>query len=638
MPALFVFLLKVNVALLLFCAGYYLVLRHLTFYTLNRVYLVTAILFASLYPQINLSGFVQRHQQIVKPVQAVVFNWQAPAEKFAGRLARPNYWDYIEIIFWAGVVFLAMRLLVQLYSLYKLYNNSTAATIYGHNIRVLNGKTGPFSFWKSIYVNPENHEPADLRAILMHEQVHVKEWHTIDILLAELSTIFYWFNPGIWLIKKAVRENIEFITDQKILKNGADTKQYQYSLVSVSFASTSNTIVNHFNLSTIKKRIIMMNAKRSSKVNLTRYAFLVPAVVALLLVFSISKAALVSKHNNVFKTFASKIRTSNSTVDKSIAFVSKNGIPSVKNNLNIPNKPVTLKAADTIKKGNFFISTSHHNDSLNYVINGNKATKADFNALDSKHIASIEIMPAEQASKIFDQITNKNDVLFVTTNDSEAGKKFKEKIDKATGMDNVSYSIAAISKGKAAGGNNSVSVTSGDGDSASTSVTSTSAWSSNVNVTDVAPKHYKMKTIHLKAGKFKVDTFTIIKNGKQVTETFAGPDSDRVKMGKRVYTITSDDDVTTIEPKISFKKNKAYAKKAYMVIRSGSDDEASIEHLSEKMIMIDGKEATAHDMKKLSAADIESMNVKSGDEMTRKYGDKAKNGVLFISTKKAERK
>ncbi len=101
MPALFVFLLKVNIALLLFCGGYYMVLRHLTFYTLNRIYLVTAILFASIYPKINLSDFAQRHQQMVKPVQAIVFNWQAPAKAFAKPFEKPNYWHWAEIVFWA---------------------------------------------------------------------------------------------------------------------------------------------------------------------------------------------------------------------------------------------------------------------------------------------------------------------------------------------------------------------------------------------------------------------------------------------------------------------------------------------------------------------------------------------------------
>src|SRR5471030_1093994 len=112
MPALFVFLLKVNIALLLFCAGYYLVLRHLTFYALNRIYLVTAILFATFYPKINLSGFVQQHRQLTQPVQTVVFNWQAPAENFVKPLSHPNYWLWIESLFWAGAALLGLRLLV----------------------------------------------------------------------------------------------------------------------------------------------------------------------------------------------------------------------------------------------------------------------------------------------------------------------------------------------------------------------------------------------------------------------------------------------------------------------------------------------------------------------------------------------
>ena len=121
MPALFVFLLKVNIALLLFCAGYYLVLRHLTFYTLNRIYLVTAILFATVYPKINVSQFVQHHQQLTQPVQTAVFNWQIPAESFAKPFSQPNYWLWIETLFWTGAALLGLRLLVQLYSLYKLF-------------------------------------------------------------------------------------------------------------------------------------------------------------------------------------------------------------------------------------------------------------------------------------------------------------------------------------------------------------------------------------------------------------------------------------------------------------------------------------------------------------------------------------
>ena len=298
MPEFFTFLIKVNIALVLFCLGYYLVLRKLTFYTLNRAYLVTAIIFSSVYPFIDLTVFAQRHQEIVAPVQNVVVIWQAPAQNLVKQAA---YWNWLEVLFWTGATVFAARLLFQLASLYMIYHRSTEGRINGKNVRVVKGDISPFSFWKSIYVNPEKLSSTDLHNVLAHEQVHVDEWHTLDVLLTEISVIFYWFNPGIWMMKRAVRENIEFITDRKILQKGLDSKAYQYSLLNITFNQPAPAITSNFNFSTLKKRITMMNAKRSSNLNLTRYAFLVPVVVVCLFTFSLSKAEVV-KNNPVYKT------------------------------------------------------------------------------------------------------------------------------------------------------------------------------------------------------------------------------------------------------------------------------------------------------------------------------------------------
>ncbi len=633
MPALFVFLLKVNIALLLFCAGYYLVLRRLTFYTLNRIYLVTAIVFASIYPKINLSDFAQRHQQIAKPVQAIVFNWQAPARALAKPFEKPNYWHWAEIVFWAGALLLAVRLAVQLYSLYRIYRNSTAARIFNHDVRVIKGNSGPFSFWNSIYVNPSRHEQADLKAILQHEQVHVNEWHTLDILLAELSTIFYWFNPGIWLMKKAIRENIEFITDQKILKKGTDSKQYQYSLVSVSFASSSNTIVNHFNISTIKKRIIMMNAKRSSKVTLTRYAFLVPAVIALLLIFSISKAALI-KDKNAYIALAVGMNNAGTHIK-----TGRTAKPPVSTNsktvtANLLFKTAPYKTIDTIRKGDTFISTAASSDSLTYVINGKKVTKAAFKALDPDQIYSIEIVSGEEAAKIIDNVDSNHEVLFVTTDDSEAGKRFKEKLDKLNGNGyiNDASSMSVYSYGQNGASGNGYS-------SGAVTVNGTLKMDSNFST-----MRYNVKP--LKLHKFKAlpkGTYTIMADSLYTNDApiAMGEGADSVS----VYELHSDKSkgklyTYKIRPQ-AWAKSKSmpnrtfvYSPKPTTATGWSFNNETSIEHLSSKIIIIDGKKATESDMKKLSAADIESMSVKSGDDITRKYGSKARDGVVFIETKK----
>ncbi len=299
MPELFAFLLKVNIALILFCAGYYLVLRKLTFYTLNRAYLVTAIIFSSIYPFVDLSNFAQSNREFVEPVQNVVIVWKAPAENLVKQAA---YWNWMEALFWTVAVILAMRLMSQLFSLYNIYRRSDERDINGQKVRVVDGDISPFSFWQSIFVNPDKLSPTDLQNVIAHEQIHVKEWHTLDILLSEISVIFYWFNPGVWLMKRAVRENIEFITDRKIIQRGTDSRAYQYSLLNVSFNQHAPAaLTSNFNFSTLKKRIKMMNAQRSSKLNLTRYALLVPMVTVCLLAFSLSKAEAV-KNNAVVKT------------------------------------------------------------------------------------------------------------------------------------------------------------------------------------------------------------------------------------------------------------------------------------------------------------------------------------------------
>jgi len=143
MPTLFVFLLKVNIALVVFCLGYYLVLRRLTFYTLNRVYLCVAIIFSTLYPLVNLDGFVQRHQQLT-PVQNVIMSLKAPAQRIVNPIIQqPNYWYWAEMLFWVGAALFALRLFMQLMSLYKLYKNSKPGKVQEHDVRIINADISP---------------------------------------------------------------------------------------------------------------------------------------------------------------------------------------------------------------------------------------------------------------------------------------------------------------------------------------------------------------------------------------------------------------------------------------------------------------------------------------------------------------
>ncbi|SDC27198.1 M56 family metallopeptidase [Pedobacter soli] len=288
MPHFFLILLKINLVLILFSATYYLVLRRLTFYSLNRAFLVFGIIFSSAYPFINLTGFLADH----KAIPAFVPGLNQQVSQLVKQDAVPLVWQVLTLLFYAGVVLMALRLLVQFISLYRMHQSSSPDSLNQYSVRILSEEVSPFSFWQTIYINPGLHKQEDLPNILAHEKVHVEQWHTLDIILAEICVVFYWFNPGVWLMKKAVRENIEFITDARILRKGIDKKAYQYSLLDVGTLQPSVAIVNNFSLSDLKKRIKMMNVKRSSRMNLTRYMLAFPVLLCVTLAFTIDKKAV----------------------------------------------------------------------------------------------------------------------------------------------------------------------------------------------------------------------------------------------------------------------------------------------------------------------------------------------------------
>ncbi len=298
MPQLILILLKINLVLLLFAAGYYLVLRRLTFYTLNRIFLVLGIVFSSVYPFIDLTELFYQQQNLNPELERIVPALQEGMKNLVQADPMSLFWDAMIVLFWTGTAVMAFRLAMQFFSLYRIHRKSTPGAVKGYPVRMLTDELSPFSFWQTIYINPELHPREELKTILEHEHIHVKQWHTLDIILAELSLVFYWFNPGVWLMKKAVRENIEFITDARILRKGIDRKEYQYSLLDVGRMTASPALVNNFNLSDLKKRIMMMNSRRSSPVKVYRY-LLLPMTVRIIMPPLTSEALNLIKNSSV---------------------------------------------------------------------------------------------------------------------------------------------------------------------------------------------------------------------------------------------------------------------------------------------------------------------------------------------------
>ena len=132
-------------------------------------------------------------------------------------------------------------------------------------------------------MNPVLHNEHETREILVHELTHVHQGHSFDVLVSELLTIAFWFNPTTWLLKAEIRQNLEYLADNKVIESGFDSKAYQYHLLQLTYQTPEIKLANKFNVSPLKKRIIMMNQKKSAKASLLKYSLIVPLALALVL-------------------------------------------------------------------------------------------------------------------------------------------------------------------------------------------------------------------------------------------------------------------------------------------------------------------------------------------------------------------
>jgi hypothetical protein len=146
----------------------------------------------------------------------------------------------------------------------------------------ISGNRAPCSFGNTIFINPEKYDWETYNQILIHEKVHISGRHTLDILLAEIAVVLQWFNPFVWLYRREVENNLEFLTDASVLEHReVERSAYQLSLLRVSAPHLPFSITNNYNQSLLKRRIVMMNSKRSSSHTVWKYFFLIPLLTGL---------------------------------------------------------------------------------------------------------------------------------------------------------------------------------------------------------------------------------------------------------------------------------------------------------------------------------------------------------------------
>ena len=283
------FLLQSSILFFFFYAIYWLLLRHETHHQLNRGILLFIMLIVLTLPFIPFPEQATEIREVLIPERATFFidneaplpilNNEAIVLETPDDTTPINWLQLIFYIYLLIVIATALRFIAQLSGLLLLLSRSKISTLDNVYLAESDIVFQPFSFFNIIFIgaNTDSQEMQD--QILQHEMIHAQQWHSVDIILAELFAILFWFHPFTRSLKKNIRLNLEYIVDAEMLETGTNRKAYQYSLLKVSTGNRKWNLSNNFNHSFIKKRIIMMNHKKSSNTTKLKYLLFIPIFI-----------------------------------------------------------------------------------------------------------------------------------------------------------------------------------------------------------------------------------------------------------------------------------------------------------------------------------------------------------------------
>ena len=278
-----IWLLKVNIAITLLYAFYKLFFQRDTFFTVKRMILLSSLFFSLFYPFFDVKElFLSQATHLKGNFVAVELpEFLVGAETAPQTMSITNV---ISIVWVVGVTLFFLYFVFQIVSILSRIFASKQMQVQGVNVYIFKGLKTPFSFFNYILIDPDFHDEQELFEILNHEKTHVKQGHTWDVIFCELFCILCWFNPFAWLMKKEIRINLEFLADNFVMKSVKNTEHYQLHLLRLSYHKAIAQLSNNFNVSPLKKRIQMMNKRKSSSAGIIKYALFVPLFVALLFV------------------------------------------------------------------------------------------------------------------------------------------------------------------------------------------------------------------------------------------------------------------------------------------------------------------------------------------------------------------
>lgn len=262
---------SISLAVLFLCYHYF--FRKDKWFLFNRFYLLSAIVISLIAPLLTFpvfypkTLFVDNNLSIVGEGLVLLQNSNTYAQTGSDGLTPvTTSIDFIfYLIYFAGLIIMGYRYLRNIIIIQKLITQGKRHDHKGAQLILIKKHTSPFSFGKYIFANNEDYNNGTIdQDILDHENIHVRHYHTLDILFIEFLLILYWFNPLLWIYRYALRANHEYCADDYAVSGKTGIEAYCYKLIDFTHHYQNTSFGSSFNYSLTKNRIIMMNRTKTS--------------------------------------------------------------------------------------------------------------------------------------------------------------------------------------------------------------------------------------------------------------------------------------------------------------------------------------------------------------------------------------
>ena len=296
MGLFFVYILKSSVCLAVFYLFYRLLLSRETFHRFNRFALLGILALSCLLPLVEVSVHEQTE---VHQTMMTLEEWLLLADAMNSAEAEIQAQDitvtWIQVallLYLLGIFFFISRNIYSLVRLLMLLKSGSREKVSKFlpdrkcvTLIVHDSDIAPFSWMKYVVISRKDLEENG-REILIHELAHIRNRHSVDLLVADICIFFQWFNPASWLLKQELQNIHEYEADETVIKEGVDARQYQLLLIKKAVGTRLYSMANSFNHSKLKKRITMMLKEKSSPWARMKYLYILPVTAIAVTAFA----------------------------------------------------------------------------------------------------------------------------------------------------------------------------------------------------------------------------------------------------------------------------------------------------------------------------------------------------------------